>query len=109
METQEELVNKIVVNVPPGKLGIHLVDLSLSGGAKITAVNHDSALAGKVLPGDKLVKINEVDCSEMNVEGRYLQSLFPFILLFSQLISSYSTTPQKYLVCLAGSLVCLGL
>ena len=71
METQEELVNKIVVNVPPGKLGIHLVDLSLSRGVKITAVNYDSALAGKVLPGDKLVKINEVDCSEMNVEGRY--------------------------------------
>ena len=83
METQEELVNKIVVNVPPGKLGIHLVDLSLSGGVKITAVNHDSALAGKVLPGDKLVKINEVDCSEMNVEGRYPHSLIPFILCYS--------------------------
>eukprot|EP00956_Cyclotella_meneghiniana_P022867 scaffold43714_cov62-Cyclotella_meneghiniana.AAC.1 len=61
----DQTFDKILVNAPPGKLGIHMVDLD-SGGSKVSAVNNDSVLARRVLPGDVLAKINEVDCSEMN-------------------------------------------
>lgn len=72
----DQAFDKILVNAPPGKLGIHMVDQDY-GGSRISAVNHDSVLAGRVLPGDALAKINEVDCSKMNTTGNY----FPFIKL----------------------------
>ena len=74
----DQTFDKILVNAPPGKLGIHMVDLD-SGGSKVSAVNNDSVLAGRVLPGDVLAKINEVDCSEMNTTGSYILSRHQFV------------------------------
>ena len=61
----------VVVNVPPGKLGIHLSSSANGGGAGayISAVNEDSPLAGKVYPGYQVMGIDEVDVSQAEAGG----------------------------------------
>ena len=62
---------KIVVNAPPGRLGIHLSNRDDGGvGAFISAVNDDSPLVGQVYPGDEVVRIDEVDVSQAGVAGQ---------------------------------------
>ena len=69
----QQTFTKILVNAPPGRLGIHLYEYTnIDGevGAYISKVNEDSPLAGEVHPGDKVVAIDEVDVSQAGLEGQ---------------------------------------
>ena len=71
MTKSMEPYNKVVVDVPPGRLGIHLIDDADGYGAHVTSVNDDSPLAGAVVPGDRIVAINDVDVSDMDTTGKH--------------------------------------
>lgn len=62
-----ETYTRVVINVPPGRLGIRLIDCI--DGPSISAVNDDSPLYQQIFPGDKLLTINEVDVSDKYTEG----------------------------------------
>lgn len=75
MSMLESTFTKFCVNVPPGRLGIHIVDEDLGGnGAIVSAVNKDSSLADRLKPGDQIDSINGIDVSRMNTTGMYLIS-----------------------------------
>ena len=65
MSTKGEAYTKIIVNVPPGRLGINLV------GTRVTELADGSPLKGKVVLGDHIVSINGVDVSEMKAIGMF--------------------------------------
>ena len=61
---------RVVVVAPPGALGIHLTDNETNEVKNVvTAVNVDSPLSGKVLPGDYIVTINGGDVHNLGATG----------------------------------------
>eukprot|EP01082_Thalassiosira_pseudonana_P005637 g5141.t1 g5141 contig19:16318-20671(-) len=64
------MFTKVVVTVPPGRLGVNLMDSGSDGkGTVVSHVTSNSPLAGKVFHGDKLIDINGTDVHEMNTSG----------------------------------------
>ena len=64
---------KIMVTVPPGRLGIHFVDNTVVGkGTIITKVSDDSPMVGKLLQGDQIIEINGTDVHQMSTAGEVL-------------------------------------
>jgi hypothetical protein len=58
---------EFVVVVPPGKLGVVLAKRSDGKGTVVEEVRENSSLTGMVSSGDKIVAVDEVDVSNMNV------------------------------------------
>ena len=69
--TSEDFSSKIVVDAPPGRVGLHLVDDEGGSGARVTLLNDDSPLVGTIAQGDHIVSIDDVYVGAMNVTGKY--------------------------------------
>ena len=67
---KEPTYTKITIKAPQGKLGIRLIDQIVGHDCRwrITSVNDDSPLIGKIRPGDFLVTIDNIDVSRMNAK-----------------------------------------
>lgn len=67
---KEPTYTKITIKAPQGKLGIRLIDQIVGHDCRwrITSVNDDSPLIGKIHPGDFLVTIDNIDVSRMNAK-----------------------------------------
>ncbi|KAL7521657.1 hypothetical protein ACHAWX_006331 [Stephanocyclus meneghinianus] len=56
-----------IISMPPGRIGIHLEDfVSGVSNTVVTSVSPRSALAGKVFPGDSIIRVNGVDVHKMD-------------------------------------------
>lgn len=56
-----------IISMPPGRIGIHLEDfVSGVSNTVVTSVSPSSALAGKVFPGDSIIRVNGVDVHKMD-------------------------------------------
>ena len=56
------MFTKVVVTVPPGRLGVNLMDSGSDGnGTVVSYVTSNSPLAGKVFHGDELIDIKKDD------------------------------------------------
>lgn len=71
MTSEDSSSSKIVVDAPPGRLGLHLVDDEGGSGARVTFLNDDSPLVGTIAQGDHIVSIDNVYVGAMNVTGKY--------------------------------------
>ena len=62
---------KIIVTVPPGRLGIRLID-NVNGKVStiISKVDNDSPLVGILFEGDRLVDVNGVHVHQMSSSGK---------------------------------------
>ncbi|KAL7551370.1 hypothetical protein ACHAWF_014568 [Thalassiosira exigua] len=80
---------RVVVEAPPGKLGI-VVDNPAGDLPVVHAIKETSVLNGRAGVGDRLLKVDEVDCRGMTA------------VQVSRLISSRSRNPTRTLVLLRG-------
>jgi len=55
------------VLVPPGKLGIVIANQKYSLGTVISSVHPSSALSELILPGDRILEIDEEDVSQLKM------------------------------------------
>lgn len=61
--------NKLIIAVPPGKLGIRLENKPTRLGTVVTLVGAGSPLDGKIFVGDLIVEVNGVDVGSMDTYG----------------------------------------
>lgn len=68
-------MKKVIVNVPPGRLGIHLEDFqSEKSGTIVSSISESSPLAGKIFQGDCIIGINDVNVRDMDTSGMNLNN-----------------------------------
>lgn len=86
--------NKMIVAVPPGKLGIRLENKPSEMGTMVTLVGAGSPLDGKVYVGDCIVEVNGVNVESMDTYGKLLIcSASPLLMLFIvELIKCFSNS-----------------
>lgn len=64
-----ELLRRVVVVAPPGKLGVTLADHHDGKGIIVSSVRSHSSVKGKLRPGDKLVAVDDDDVTNMMVSN----------------------------------------